>query len=116
MLRLLNSLRGFYSKVPSNHKPFQQTLKMSALNEGMAKVTISDDSKGGKKKGGDAGKPTEVRALFVVYAFILNLVTVTPPQLTPPPEYIQTRIDLFTRLKVEYDTKVAGEWQCACAH
>jgi hypothetical protein len=28
-------------------------------------------------------------------------------QMTPPPEYIQHRIDLFERLKAEYDAEVA---------
>ena len=29
-------------------------------------------------------------------------------QLTPPPSYIQSRIELFDKLKTEYDTMIAG--------
>ncbi len=33
-----------------------------------------------------------------------------PFQLNPPPEYLQSRMELFTKLKTEYDAKLAGKY------
>ncbi len=40
---------------------------------------------------------------------LLGVLTFAPQQLQPPPEYLQSRLELFTKLKAEYDAKVAGE-------
>ncbi|XP_064390346.1 threonine--tRNA ligase 1, cytoplasmic-like [Halichondria panicea] len=91
MLRLLNSLRGFYPRkqkiIPINL--LRQRFKMSSpLEKGMASVSVSEDKKGGKKKSAaESGRSLE---------------------LNPPPEYLQSRLEMFTKLKVEYDAKVAG--------
>ena len=34
-------------------------------------------------------------------------------QLDPPPDYLQTRIDIFDRLKRDYDSLIAGKYVIA---
>lgn len=44
----------------------------------------------------------------LIYLFIHVLFFIF--QLNPWPAYIQTRIDLFDKLKIESDAKLAGTW------
>ena len=75
------------------------------------------EGKGGKK-GVGGEKPLEVRgssAVGIVGAHTNELYhthththTHTHLQLDPPPAYLQSRIEMFDKLKTEYDAMIAG--------
>lgn len=56
-----------------------------------------------KEKG--PSRPLEVRD---VAGCSLEMLDCSHVQLEPPPDYLKTRIDIFDRLKADYDAMIAG--------
>ncbi|PWW72342.1 threonyl-tRNA synthetase [Tuber magnatum] len=79
--------------------------KDSGVVEGVEKITLGEGSE--KPAGGASQAPKAPKAGKKSKKVVANTTT-GPLELGPPPEYISHRIQLFEKLKAEYDQEVAA--------